>query len=147
MNDYILRAATSEDFPAIQRLIELVQINPTGLDWRRFVIAVDGAGKLLGCGQLKPHQGGIVELASIAVLPSERHKGIASAVVDRLVSQGPRPLFLTCLSSMVAFYEKWGFHKLEIEAMPAYFRRLVHLFSIMPGWDSEGDAFTVMKMM
>ena len=128
MNGFTLRAAASEDFPAIERLIDLVEINPTGLDWRRFIIAVDRAGRLLGCGQLKPHRGGIVELASIAVEPAERHKGIASAVIDQLISQGPRPLYLTCLSSMIPFYEKWGFHRLEVEAMPAYFRRLVHLF-------------------
>jgi N-acetylglutamate synthase-like GNAT family acetyltransferase len=102
---------------------------------------------MLGCGQLKPHGRGVVELASIAVEPADRHKGIASAVIDHLLSQAPRPLYLTCLSSMIPFYEKWGFRRLEIQEMPGYFRRLVRLFSSMPGWDLGDDAFTVMKLM
>ena len=118
-----------------------------GLDWHRFIIAVDGSGRMLGCGQLKPHGGGIVELASIAVEPAERHKGIASAIIDKLISQAPRPLYLTCLSSMVPFYERWGFYKLAINDMPTYFRRLVQLISNVPGWDLGDDVFTVMKLM
>ena len=147
MADFNLRPATSQDLPAIKRLIRKVDINPTGLNWRRFVLAVDGSEQMLGCGQLKPHRGGIVELASIAVEPSARHKGIASAVIDHLISQAPRPLYLACLASMGSFYEKWGFRRLKLEEMPAYFRRLVHFFSLMPGWDLGDDAFTVMKLM
>jgi N-acetylglutamate synthase-like GNAT family acetyltransferase len=147
MTEFVLRPATSEDFSAIKKLIRLVDINPTGLDWRRFVIAVDASGRMLGCGQLKPHRGGILELASIAVEPAERHKGLASAIIDHLLSQAPRPLYLTCLLSMDPFYEKWGFRRLELNEMPAYFRRLVRLFSLMPGWDLGDDAFTVMKLM
>lgn len=147
MTEYSLRPATSGDFPAIKRLIHLVDINPTGLDWHHFLIAVDRSGGLLGCGQLKPHHGGLVELASIAVEPIDRHKGVASAIIDRLILQAPRPLYLTCLSSMVPFYEKWGFRSLKAKDMPSYFRRLVHLFSIMPGWDTGEDVITVMKLM
>jgi hypothetical protein len=42
MTDVFLRRATAEDFPAISRLIRQVHINPTGLDWHRFVVAVAG---------------------------------------------------------------------------------------------------------
>jgi amino-acid N-acetyltransferase len=147
MTEFTLRPATSEDLPAIKRLIHLVEINPTGLDWHHFVIAVDKSGRMMGCGQLKPHNGGVIELASIAVEPSDRHKGVASAVIENLLAQASRPLYLTCLSSMISFYEKWGFYRLEINEMPGYFRRLVHLFSVMPGWDSADDPFTVMKLM
>ncbi len=147
MTEFTLRPATAEDFPAIKRLIHLVEINPTGLDWHHFVIAVDKSKRMIGCGQLKPHKGGIIELASIAVEPSDRHKGVASAVIEKLLAQASHPLYLTCLSSMISFYEKWGFHRLETKEMPGYFRRLVHLFSVMPGWDSGDDAFTVMKLM
>ncbi len=125
----------------------MVDINPTGLDWRRFVIAVDGSGRMLGCGQLKPHGREVIELASIAVDPSDRHKGVASAVIEHLLSQAPRPLYLTCLSSMGSFYEKWGFRRLELKEMPGYFRRLVHLFSVMPGLGFSAMIIAVMKLM
>jgi N-acetylglutamate synthase-like GNAT family acetyltransferase len=147
MIKFSLRPATLEDSPAIERLIHLVQINPMGLDWHRFVLAIDGSGRMLGCGQLKPHRGGIIELASIAVAPSERHKGVASAVIEYLISRAPRPLYLTCLSSMGSFYEKWGFRRLKIKEMPGYFRRLVHLVSLMPGWSPRDDMLIVMKLM
>ena len=53
---FTLRSATAADFPAIRKLIWQVGINPIGLDWRRFVLAVDEEGRLLGCGQIKPHR-------------------------------------------------------------------------------------------
>jgi N-acetylglutamate synthase-like GNAT family acetyltransferase len=147
LTEFKLRPAASEDFPSIKRLIDLVEINPMGLDWHRFILAVDSSDRMLGCGQLKPHRGGIVELASIAVEPDYRHLGIASAIINKLIEAAPRPLYLTCLSSMASFYGKWGFCKLKLEEMPVYFRQLVHFISIMPGWDSSSDPFTVMKLM
>ena len=44
MAEFELRAATEDDFPQIKALIHLVHINPTGLDWRRFLVAVRLAG-------------------------------------------------------------------------------------------------------
>jgi N-acetylglutamate synthase-like GNAT family acetyltransferase len=147
MAEFSLRPANFEDFPAIKRLIHKVQINPTGLDWHRFVLAVDKSGRILGCGQLKPHGRGIIELASIATEPSERKKGIARAVIEFLINQAPRPLYLTCLSSMGSFYEKWDFHPVNNDEMPTYFRRLVRLVNMMPDWGSSGDTLLVMKLM
>lgn len=147
MAEFSLRPANFEDFPSIKRLIHKVQINPTGLEWRRFVLAVDKSGRILGCGQLKPHARGIIELASIATEPSERKKGVARAVIEYLINQAPRPLYLTCLSSMKSFYEKWDFHPVDNDDMPVYFRRLVKLVNMMPDWGSNGDELLVMKLM
>jgi len=147
MSIFNLRTANSDDFPAIKRLIHLVQINPTGLDWHRFVVAVDDSGRMLGCGQLKPHGRGIVELASIAVEPFDRNKGVARAVIEYLIKQAPRPLYLTCLSSMGVFYEKWGFQPVALDEMPTYFRRLVKLVKMLPSWGEDADKLLVMKLM
>jgi N-acetylglutamate synthase-like GNAT family acetyltransferase len=129
----VLRSATADDSSAIRRLIGQVRINPTGLDWRRFVVAVDASDRLLGCGQLKPHAGGIVELASIAVVPSRRNTGIARGIVERLIKHAPRPLYLTCRASMGPFYENWGFLPTTAAEMPPYFRRLSRLARILSG--------------
>jgi N-acetylglutamate synthase-like GNAT family acetyltransferase len=147
MSNCKLRPANSEDFPAIKRLIHQVQINPTGLDWHRFVVAVDESGRMLGCGQLKPHGRGIIELASIAVEPSDRNKGVARAVIEYLIIQAPRPLYLTCLSTMGGFYKKWGFQSVKTDEMPMYFRRLVRLVNMLPSWRSDTDELLVMKLM
>jgi N-acetylglutamate synthase-like GNAT family acetyltransferase len=125
-----LRSATASDSAAIRRLIGTVHINPMGLDWHRFIIAVDGSGTLLGCGQLKPHTGGTVELASIAVEPRHRGKGIARAIIERLLAGAPRPLYLTCRSSLQSFYNKWGFVSIQPAEMPPHFRRLWRLVQI-----------------
>ena len=147
MADFTLRPATVGDFSAIRRLIHRVQINPTGLDWRRFVVAVDGFGRMLGCGQLKPHGSDLVELASIAVEPSYRHRGVARAIIEHLLSQAPRPLYLTCRSSLGPLYEKWGFRIIGMDEMPAYFRRLARLVSMMPALAARGETLLIMKLM
>jgi len=48
-----LRPATASDQKPIKDLIHLVGINPTGLNWERFIIAEE-AGQFVGCVQLKP---------------------------------------------------------------------------------------------
>lgn len=147
MADFTLRPATEQDFPAIQRLIREVRINPMSLDWRRFVVAVDGSGQLRGCGQLKPHGGGLVELASIAVVPSGRNKGIARAIIEHLLAQAPRPLYLTCRSGLQPFYERWGFRVLELDEMPPYYRRLFRFAKVMLALVERGESMLVMKLM
>ncbi len=146
-NNFTLRPAAEQDFPAIQKLIRQVQINPTGLDWRRFVVAVDGSGMMRGCGQLKPHGKEIVELASIAVVPSDRGKGIARAIIEYLIAKAPRPLYLTCRSGLQSFYEKWGFRVIVLDEMPPYFRRLSRFANTMLGVFEPGESLLVMKLM
>lgn len=114
------------------------------LDWRRFVVAVDRSGKMRGCGQLKPHERDVIELASIAVEPEDRGKGIARTIIEHLIAQAPRPLYLMCRSSLGPFYEKWNFHAIGLDEMPAYFRRLVRLASwFMP----KGESLLVMRLL
>ena len=86
--NFTLRPAVRQDAPAIRRLIWRARINPTRLDWRHFILAVDKNGKLLGSGQIKPHRDGTNELASIAVQPEARRLGIAGAVQVSRVEPG-----------------------------------------------------------
>jgi N-acetylglutamate synthase-like GNAT family acetyltransferase len=144
--DFALRPARAGDYAAIRNLIHQVRINPTGLDWRRFVVAVDDAGQMLGCGQLKPHAGGIVEMASIAVEPGYRQRGIARALMEHLMSRAPRPLYLTCRSSLGPFYEKWGFRRLTTAEMPRYYRRLSRVAAALSGLFMRGEGLLVMRL-
>jgi N-acetylglutamate synthase-like GNAT family acetyltransferase len=146
MADFRLRAATQEDFQGIRQLIRRVDINPTGLDWRRFVLAVDAQDRMLGCGQLKPHGKDVVELASIAVQPEQQKHGIARAIIEHLIAAGPRPMYLICRSKLGPFYEKWGFCRLQRNEMPAYFRRLARLAALLGPMMGEGDSMLVMEL-
>ena len=146
MGDFTLRAATEQDFPGIRRLIHLVGINPLSLDWRRFLIAVDSSGQLLGCGQLKPHGKELIELASIAVEPAYQNQGIASAIIDQLLGRAPRPLYLICRGPMGPFYERWGFRSLSLPEMPAYFRRLARLAGVVAPLIGDSGGMLVMEL-
>ena len=146
MADFRIRRAASQDFPAIRRLIRQARINPMALDWHRFVVAVDVGNRLLGCGQLKPHGGGITELASIAVLPDYRQRGIARALIEDLIATAPRPLYLTCRSSLKSFYEKWQFRALELPDMPPYYRKLVRAMSMVGKLFMRDERLLVMAL-
>jgi amino-acid N-acetyltransferase len=108
-----------------------VRINPSQLDWHRFVVAIDNSGRLVGCGQIKPHGQNVVELASIAVDPNERHRGIARAIIEHLLEHSRHPIYLTCRSGLGPFYEKWGFQAVNPEDMPVYYQRLLRLATVL----------------
>ena len=146
MAEYTLRPAVEAEAAAIQELIHLVGINPTGLDWRRFLVAVTPEGQIIGCGQLKPHGRDLLELASIAVLPDHRGEGIARMVIERLLTGSPRPLYLTCVSSLEPFYERFGFQAVEYDQMPRYFQRLSKLAGLVFTLSRRGETLSVMKL-
>lgn len=127
---YFIRKATSEDAKFIRRLIWRVGINPLGLDWRRFVVAVHEHGVRIGCAQVKSHKDGSLELASVAVVPLYRHQGVAEGMIREILEDQKTPIYLTCRSSLVSFYERFGFTELlELETMPAYFRKVKKVFT------------------
>ena len=85
MSKESIRPALESESAQIKDLINLVGINPTGLDWKRFVVMVNDGGQVIACGQIKPHGADIRELASIAVHPDYRGKGLARAVIEVLL--------------------------------------------------------------
>ena len=143
---FSLRPATEADFPAIRALIRQVRINPTKLDWRRFAVAVNGSGQMIGCAQLKPVPGELTELASLAVLPNYRHQGLARALIEHLLADAPRPVYLTCRSNLGVLYEKFGFRALEADETPAYYRRLQRLAGLLMELARRGETLLVMKL-
>lgn len=121
---YTLRPATKADQPAIKALIRAAGINPLGLGWPRFVVAIDGQGQIIGCGQVKPHRDGSRELASIAVTRQWRRQGVAREIITWLQREHGRPLWLTCMDRLVPFYEPFGFVEVsDLYQMPSYYRR------------------------
>ena len=146
MTNYTLRPALESESAQIKNLINLVGINPMGLDWKRFIVAVNDSGQVIGCGQIKPHGGDIRELASIAVDPAHQGNGIARAVIEQLLSTTPRPLYLMCISKLGGLYGKFGFKTIPYEEMPRYFQRIVTVFRIADVVRRSGEELLVMKM-
>jgi N-acetylglutamate synthase-like GNAT family acetyltransferase len=141
-----IRPARETEAAHIRDLIHLVGINPMGLDWKRFVVAVNDRDEMLGCGQLKPHGQEVLELASIAVYPEHQGKGIARAIVEHLLRDSPRPLYLMCQSSLGPFYEKFGFRGISYEAMPRYFQRISKVAGLVTTLAQREERLLIMKL-
>jgi N-acetylglutamate synthase-like GNAT family acetyltransferase len=142
----IIRPARESEAAQIHDLIHLVGINPMGLDWQRFVVAVDDRDEMIGCGQLKPHGREILELASIAVYPEHQGKGIARAIIEHLLKDSPRPLYLMCQSSLGPFYEKFGFQGISHEKMPRYFQRMSKLAGLITTLARREERLLIMRL-
>ena len=125
-----LRDATIEDQPTIRQIVRAANINPTGLDWPRFIVAED-AGAIVGVGQVKPHRDGTRELASIAVLPARQGQGIGTAIIQDLVRREKATLHLTCRSRLQGYYERFGFRRLESRDYPPYFARMLPIINTL----------------
>lgn len=147
MSAFTIRPAEFADRWAIYRLIWSARLNPTGLAWRRFLVAVDGTGQIVACGQIKPHRDGSHELASIAVSLEWRHKGIASALIQQLLDIAPGELYLTCRSTLAPFYTRFGFQTIISDVMPPYFRRIERLARLIRRLNKSEETLLVMKRL
>ena len=146
MDNYTLRPALESESTQIKDLIKLVGINPTGLDWKRFLVAVNKGGQVIACGQIKPHGDDIREIASIAVLPEYRGQGLARAVIEMLLRENPKPLYLMCISHNGPMYEKFDFQAIPDDEMPRYFSRIKKLFDIADVFRKTEEELLVMKL-
>lgn len=140
-----LRPATEADAPVIRELVHLGRINPTGLDWQRFLLAESPEGVVVGCGQIKPHRDGSYELASIVVHPDWRGRGVARRIIEALLAVHPDDLYLMCRSELGSLYEKFGFYAVQPDEMPRYFRRISRLAGLFEGLARAGSGLLVMK--
>ena len=146
MTNYDIRPALETESTQIKDLINLVGINPTGLDWKRFIVAVNDSGQVIACGQIKPHGGDIREVASIAVHPDYRGQGFARAVIEILLRENPKPLYLMCMLHNGPMYEKFGFRVVEDKQLPRYFRRIKKLFDVADMFMKSREELLVMKL-
>jgi N-acetylglutamate synthase-like GNAT family acetyltransferase len=146
MSDFAVRSARETDSKPIKDLIHLVGINPTGLDWKRFVVAVNAQDQVIACGQLKPHGQEILELASLAVWPEFQGRGLGRLIIEELLKKSPRPLYLMCMSKNGGLYEKFGFRTLEYKAMPRYFQRISKLAGFADTFMRSGESLLIMKL-
>jgi len=142
----VLRAATAADQPTIKRIINEAGINPMGLNWPNFLLAVDDeTGEVVGTGQIKPHGDGSRELASIATAPAYQRRGIAHRIIERLLAENPGEMYLTCVNTMGPFYVQFGFREIDGSELTPYFRRLKKMAKAMMWLDRQGRSLWVMK--
>jgi len=73
-------------------------------------------GQAVGCGAFKPYEGDIAEIKRMFVVPEQRGKGIASAIVNELEQWAKATGFNFCiletsnkLTSAIALYHRSGY--------------------------------------
>jgi N-acetylglutamate synthase-like GNAT family acetyltransferase len=122
-----IRPAIEADQPTIRRLVAEARINRMSLNWPNFVVAEED-GAIVGVGQVKAHDDGSRELASIAVIPARQKQGIGRAIIETLLAREPGVvLYLTCRRELEDYYKRFGFRLLVGSEYPPYFRRIVPL--------------------
>jgi amino-acid N-acetyltransferase len=126
----IIRPAVAGDQYAITAIVRAALLNPLDLDWRRFLLAQCGQD-VIGVGQVKPHQDGSRELASIAVVPEWQGQGVGSAIIRGLLARETGTLHLICAADTERYYERFGFQRIDRSEMPPSFRRLDRIVGVL----------------
>lgn len=140
-----IRSATIDDRKIIRRTIYRARLNPLDLAWQAFLIAEDGQGRFLGCVQLKHHNDGSKELASLYILPTHRGRGIAAKLIEAIMARAQDDLWLTCRSELVPYYERFQFYEVSDPGfMPPYFSRVWRLFRVFTQWSTSESRLAVM---
>jgi len=126
----IIRPATATEQATITAIVRAARINPSDLDWRRFLVAEQG-GQIVGVVQVRPHRDGSRELASLAVVPEQQGQGVGAALVGALLARERGPLDLMCTDQMEGYYARFGFRRLDGQELPPYFRRITRIVRVV----------------
>jgi len=134
-----IRPAQRDDAYKIASMVKDARLNPLGVRWEHFRVALDSREEVIGCAQVKDHRDGSRELASLVVRVKWRGHGVGSALVKALQKEHGPPLWLTSRSRLVPYYQRFGFLNLDAGAYkPVYFRwvsRLVNTVGIIASKD------------
>lgn len=122
-NSVRLRAARPGDRWLILRRILREALDPTSIDWRRFVLAEREDGAVLGFAQIKCLPDNVLEFGSLVVEPFARRKGIGALLVRALVEPRSDPIYLLCAGRRETFYQRLQFERLESHEMPPALHR------------------------
>jgi N-acetylglutamate synthase-like GNAT family acetyltransferase len=126
-----VRPATESDQPTIRRTIKEAHLPRMNLRWPNFVVAEED-GSVIGVGQIKSHDDGSRELASIAVIAARRGDGIGTAIINTLLAREVGlVLHLSCRRELEGYYERFGFRRLGPASYPPYFRRTTSLVNLI----------------
>ena len=117
-----IRRATERDQQAIRALVRSERLNPTDLNWPNFVVAVVGS-RVIGAVQMRRHSDGSRELGSLVVSKEARGSGLASRMIDALLSSEHEPVWMITAEPYAGAYSRWGFEQIEARSAPVKVRR------------------------
>jgi len=127
-----IRRATWVDQAAIGALVQGERLNPNDLDWRRFIVAENASG-VVGAVQLRPHEDDAHELGTLVVRSDARGRGIASRMIDSVLTSAAGRVLMITGAAFAAHYARWGFHPIEPARAPMGVQRNYYFGRIF-GW-------------
>lgn len=127
--DICIRHATPNDQPAIRGLVHSEHLNPRKLDWANFFVAAI-EGRVIGTVQMRKHSDGSHELGSLVVSKDARGHGVASRLIDRLLSDEAGPVWMITPDAWAQSYSRWDFERIEPQSAPVKVRRNYRLGSL-----------------
>ncbi len=115
-----IRPAREADDGLIKQMIREARLDPTSLKWANFLIAeVDG--EMVGIGQVKPYPG-CRELGSLVVKLGYRKLGIGGMLIDALEARSEYPIYLLCMDTMEAYYQRFGYETISFWQAPTFLK-------------------------
>lgn len=117
-----IRPALQADQETIVSFIRQARINPRNLHWENFMVAEEN-GQVVGIRQVKVHSQGTREVASGFVLPEFRRRGISARLMNELLARETGPLYTMVNEKRAAYYEQFGFRRVDVGQLPSDFRK------------------------
>jgi amino-acid N-acetyltransferase len=118
----LVRRAVALDQLAITQLVQGERLNPHGLGWANFVVAVMG-NTVVGAVQMRQHPEGSRELGSLVVSRAQRGHGIAGRLISALLARHPGTVHVITRGANAAHYRRWGFAVIDTCDAPRTVRR------------------------
>ena len=117
-----IRPAVEADQETIISFIRQAKLNPRNLHWQNFLVA-EKDGEIVGIRQVKVYSQGTREVASGFVLPQYRRQGISAQLMKALLARETGPLYTMVNEKRSAYYEQFGFRRVEVSQLPSDFRK------------------------
>jgi amino-acid N-acetyltransferase len=117
-----VRHAHAGDQAAIDALVRSEALNPNGIHWQRFRVAVRGA-TVVGAVQMRRHADGSRELGSLVVAREHRGRGLAAQMIEALLAEHSGPVHVVTARVNAPHYRRWGFASVAALRAPRAVRR------------------------
>jgi N-acetylglutamate synthase-like GNAT family acetyltransferase len=114
-----LRSARNSDEAAVLALLRENKGLELAFHADEFRVAVEGHD-IVGCGRLKRHSDGSLEIASVSTKANLRGKGIGSCIVEAILAGQREPIYALALAP--DFFARHGFRLIDKQALPATVR-------------------------
>lgn len=96
---------TQNEFEHISRLIKQFELDDRNLHYKQFLAGFI-QNELVGFGRLRTFDS-CTELCSLGVTEPQRFKGIGTQLVNRLIAEATKPLYLVCI--IPDYFKPFGF--------------------------------------